>query len=49
MNVVPCKKSDCTNVTSFLGVDDVIALAKKNNEHPVAGGRYRSTKVFQSG
>jgi hypothetical protein len=33
MKVIPCKKSDCTNVTCFLGVDDVIALAKKNNEH----------------
>jgi len=49
MKVIPCRNSDCTNVTIFLGVDDVNALARKNNEHPVAGGRYRFNKVFQSG
>jgi hypothetical protein len=39
MKVVACRKSDCANVTSFLGVEDVIALARKSNEQPVAGGR----------
>ena len=39
MNVTPCKKSDCTNVTIFLGVEDVSELARNSKEQPIAGGR----------